>query len=57
MRNTAGTAIVYARSRRRTREIADQLTASGISADYYHAGLSIEEKTDKQNRWKQANAA
>lgn len=53
MRNTAGTAIVYARSRRRTREIADQLTASGISADYYHAGLSIEEKTDKQNRWKQ----
>ena len=50
--NTAGSAIVYVRSRRRTRELSDMLCASGISADFYHAGLSTEEKEQKQNRWK-----
>lgn len=48
---TSGCGIVYVRSRRRTREIAEFLTASGISADYYHAGLSYESKTEKQNKW------
>ncbi|MDE6484888.1 MAG: RecQ family ATP-dependent DNA helicase [Duncaniella sp.] len=52
LRSTAGCAIVYVRSRRRTREIAAALGAEGISADYYHAGLSPEEKEEKQNRWK-----
>lgn len=47
-----GTAIVYTRSRRRTREIADFLRKCGESADYYHAGLSAEDKNEKQNRWK-----
>ncbi|MDE6291914.1 MAG: RecQ family zinc-binding domain-containing protein, partial [Muribaculaceae bacterium] len=36
---------------RKTREIAEFLTASGISADYYHAGLSYETKTERQNAW------
>ena len=49
---TEGCAIVYVRSRRRTKEIADFLTQSGISAEFYHAGLSAEIKNDKQNRWK-----
>ena len=49
---TSGSAIVYVRSRMRTREIADLLTKHGISADYYHAGLLPEEKSDKQERWK-----
>ncbi|MCM1490590.1 MAG: RecQ family ATP-dependent DNA helicase [Muribaculum sp.] len=48
---TAGCGIVYVRSRRRTREIAEFLSASGISADYYHAGLTYETKTEKQNKW------
>ena len=52
LRSTAGTAIVYVRSRRRTREIAEMLNLEGISADYYHAGLSPEEKNEKQNLWK-----
>lgn len=47
-----GTAIVYVRSRKRTREIAQFLTSEGISADYYHAGLSTPEKSDRQNSWK-----
>ncbi len=50
--NTAGSAVVYVRSRRRTREIADLLLSSGISADYYHAGLAPEDKNEKQARWK-----
>ncbi len=47
-----GSAIVYARSRRRTREVAEELGHYGITADFYHAGLNIEEKNDKQNKWK-----
>lgn len=48
-----GCGIVYTRSRKRTRELAEFLNKNGISADYYHAGLSAEEKNEKQNRWKQ----
>lgn len=48
-----GTAIVYVRSRKRTKVISDFLNSNGIKADYYHAGLSHEEKNDKQNRWKE----
>lgn len=49
---TSGSAIVYVRSRKRTREIAESLAADGVSADFYHAGLSVEEKNEKQNCWK-----
>ena len=52
LRNTAGSGIVYVRSRRRTREIADMLQKEGLSADFYHAGLAIEDKNEKQDRWK-----
>jgi len=47
-----GSTIVYVRSRKRTKEIADDLAEIGYSVDYYHAGLSSEEKTRKQNAWK-----
>ena len=47
-----GCAIVYTRSRKRTHELASFLIANDISADYYHAGLSPEDKNEKQNRWK-----
>lgn len=47
-----GTAIVYVRSRKRTKEISDTLRAAGISAECYHAGLMAEDKADRQNRWK-----
>lgn len=48
----AGSGIVYVRSRKRTRQIAEALAAAGISADFYHAGLAPEEKAVRQNRWK-----
>ena len=46
-----GSGIVYCRSRKRTREIADQLEMQGISASYYHAGLTGEERTARQELW------
>lgn len=52
LQKIAGCAIVYVRSRRRTREIAQALLREGISADYYHAGLDPHEKEERQNRWK-----
>ena len=46
-----GCGIVYCRSRKRTKEIADLLRLRHISADYYHAGLSHEERNEKQENW------
>lgn len=53
LQNTSGSAIVYVRSRQRTRQLADMLRAAGISADFYHAGLAPEDKDLRQQRWKQ----
>ncbi len=46
-----GSGIVYVRSRRRTREIAEYLQARGISASYYHAGLTADLRTQRQEQW------
>ena len=47
-----GCGIIYARSRSRTKEIAQELQRQGISADFFHAGLTSDEKIRKQNEWK-----
>ncbi len=52
LRSVPGSAIVYVRSRKRTREIAQMLVKEGLNADFYHAGIAAEEKNEKQNRWK-----
>lgn len=52
LQRVPGSAIVYVRNRKRTREIALALQAAGFTADFYHAGLNREEKTVRQNRWK-----
>ena len=46
-----GCAIVYVRNRKRTKEIATELLLHNIAATYYHAGLSPEDKNDRQQRW------
>lgn len=46
-----GTAIVYVRSRKRTKSVAQFLRNSGISAEFYHAGLEVAERDQKQNLW------
>ena len=52
LRRVDGCGIVYVRSRKRTKVIADILRQAGISAGHYHAGLSAEEKSQRQNEWK-----
>lgn len=47
-----GTGIVYVRNRNKTEELAAFLTANGISASYYHAGLGADSRTDRQEKWK-----
>ena len=51
LRHTGGSAIVYVRNRRRTRQVAEYLTRSGIPAAYYHAGLDPKERDLAQLRW------
>ena len=51
--NVEGSAIVYVRSRRRTKEIADLLNDAGISATFYHAGLDTADKDERQRAWQQ----
>jgi len=46
-----GSGIIYVRSRKRCREVAELLLAEGISADYYHAGLPGEIRDKKQSSW------
>lgn len=46
-----GSAIVYVRSRKRTQEISQELQQAGFTATFYHAGLSAEDKNERQRRW------
>lgn len=52
LNSVAGTAIVYVRSRKGTKDIADALIKKGINANHFHAGLSHEVKNLRQNQWK-----
>ena len=47
-----GSVVVYVRNRKKTKEIAEFLRQKGFPADYFHAGLDYEVKTQRQNRWK-----
>ena len=47
-----GSAIVYVRNRQRAQELAAYLQEKGISADFYHAGLTSKERSEKQKAWK-----
>ena len=50
--NVPGTGVVYVRSRKRTEELAAFLTANGVSASFYHAGLGADSRSDRQEKWK-----
>ncbi len=51
-----GTAVVYVRNRKKTREIAEFLIRNKISAAYYHAGLDIKVREARQKDWMQNKA-
>ena len=53
LQRVKGTAIVYARSRRRTKEYAELLNEAGISSTFYHAGLDSCVKDERQQAWQQ----
>ena len=46
-----GSAIIYVRNRRRTQVIADWLNSVGITATFYHAGLSVKTRDERQELW------
>ena len=52
-RGVPGSGIVYARGRRKCEELASLLKASGISAEYYHAGLGTATRSARQEAWKE----
>lgn len=51
LQKAKGSGIVYVRSRKRCREIAELMVSKGISADFYHAGLPQEMRDRKQTAW------
>jgi len=51
LQNVPGTAIVYCKSRKRCKQISELLNLHGISADFYHAGLIHEERSQRQENW------
>lgn len=53
LNNVPGSAIVYVRSRKRTKEYAELLNTSGICATFYHAGLDNQEKDQRQKAWQE----
>ena len=51
LRKIPGSAIIYVRNRRRTKEITELLVNEDITADFYHAGLDNAVKDLRQKRW------
>ncbi len=49
---TPGTAVVYVRNRKNTKEVSDLLRRNGIAADFFHAGLTNDQKDKRQKAWK-----
>src|SRR5258705_827973 len=51
LKKVPGSAIIYCKSRKRTKEISELLQLQNISTDHYHAGLLQEERNKKQEAW------
>jgi len=51
LNRVGGSGIVYVRSRKRCKEVAEMLSGQGIVADFYHAGLPDELRDKKQASW------
>jgi ATP-dependent DNA helicase RecQ len=52
IKDLTGSGIIYIRSRKISEEISKQLKLKNISSEYYHAGLSIQERKNIEDRWK-----
>ncbi len=49
--NIQGSGIIYTRSRKKCREIAQVLAEKGFPAGYYHAGMKQDERERQQQEW------
>ena len=56
LQRMAGSAIIYVRNRRRTKEVTEWLQQQGITADFYHAGLDDAVKDIRQQRWQKGES-
>jgi len=46
-----GSAIIYVRNRKKTREVAELLQREGHKATFYHAGLKYDDRLGRQREW------
>lgn len=46
-----GTKIIYVRSRKRAKSTSDWLNGKGFNSDFYHAGLNLDQRNQKQDLW------
>lgn len=53
LNSVSGSAIVYVYSRQKTKDVAEYLEKSGISATYYHAGLEHSTRDERQIMWQE----
>ena len=51
-----GSAIVYVKSRKNCVETSKMLVDNNISANYYHAGLNIDQRNKRQQNWKNSKS-
>lgn len=55
IRNVGGSGIVYVRSRRECAELTRYLASENVSAGFYHAGMSAEDRSSRQEAWKKGD--
>ena len=53
LKHVKGSAIVYARSRLRTKEFSQIISEAGITSTFYHAGLDASTKDERQREWQE----
>lgn len=51
LNNVRGTTVIYARNRRQTQDITSYLKSKGYSAEFYHAGLTNDQRDRVQENW------
>lgn len=51
LRKVKGSSVIYVRNRKKTKETAQHLQRNGIRADFYHAGLTNNIRSQKQENW------
>lgn len=51
LKHTQGSAIIYTRSRKKTKELSLWLNQEGYTSTFYHAGLNNELKDQRQKSW------